>query len=92
MEQVVCVNDDLPDWLRWRKDPVVRGQIYTIRSIGHDCDGREGLRFHEVCGGFFDSGRECAYLSFRFVPIKDKSIEVFRAIDRKIFSKKKIDA
>ena len=95
MEQVICINGDIPnDPLGWEGDPVVKGQIYTIRGVYDYLDGSLGYFLEEVSVGGFLNGdyEEYTYDSRRFAPIKDDAIEIFRAIDRKIFKRKKQDA
>ena len=50
------------------------------------------LIFFEVDAGHTSWGDEEAYDPARFRPIKDENIEVFRAMDRKIFKRKQVDA
>lgn len=92
MEQVMCIDDRLPKRGFWSGDPVIKNEIYTIKAsndVGHD---DRGWLLEEVRGGTSHSGREKGYRADRFVPINDKSIEIFREMDRKIFKRKKQDA
>lgn len=93
MEQVVCVNDGLPKCGYWPGDPVVKGVVYTVsetrvnpftQQIGYSLDG--------LSQPPLSNGEPRGYLVSRFRPVRKTSIEIFRAIDREIFSKKKIDA
>lgn len=89
-EQVICVDNENPGNGFWPGDRPTKGQIYTIRERVRS-GGQRGVHLHELYGGEY-RGREIAFREDRFAPIKDENIEVFRAMDRKIFDKKKIDA
>ena len=90
-EQVICVDGSPP---RNRgADPVVKGSIYTVRGHFMDINGERGVWLYEVQGNLSASdGTEIGYRATRFAPIKDENLEIFRAMDRKIFDKKKVDA
>lgn len=84
-EQVICV-DDSNQFIGG--DDVVKGEIYTIRRTAHD---GKAVFLNEVYAQLND-GQEIPYWARRFAPIKDESLEIFRAMDRKIFNKKKVTA
>jgi len=94
MERVICINDELPEWGFWAGDPVVKGNIYTVRGS----TGGDGVLLVEVRGKgpwgnthHYD-GSEVGYKRNRFAPVRKTNIEIFRKIDRDIFKKKKITA
>jgi len=83
MEQVVCINDDLPRRGIWRGDAVVKGRVYTVRGR---CS-QDGVLLLEASVGA--DGLEVGYKPSRFSPVRKTNIEIFRAIDREVFKKKR---
>lgn len=94
-EQVICVDDTVPDWYgEWPGDPVVKGDIYIVTGRlqshhPHDAGHPPGL----LLAGFSANFRvERGYRADRFAPIKDENLEIFRAMDRKVFNQKRVTA
>lgn len=93
-DQVICINDEpSKSWKYWPGDPLVKGAVYTIRKVTKG--EREGYLLHEARLNITRrNGEEIGYSQYHFRTVsKTKTnIEIFRAIDRKIFSKKKVSA
>ena len=89
VEQVICVDDSLPERGWWLGPAVVKNEIYTVRGrSGAGPDGRKGFLLYEVTTGTFRlSGGEVGYGTDRFAPIKDTEtdISIFTEIDREVF-------
>ncbi len=96
MERVICIDDSLPDdGFGWRGERPVKGEIYTVtrRELCLITKKWAVWLFEIHLDGIHPiSGREYAYHADRFAPIRDTSIEIFRAIDRKAFDKAGVDA
>ena len=82
-EQVICMNDSLPQCGYWHGDPVVRGRFYTIRGDA-SIPSCLGILLNEVRSqSKHKDGRERGYRTNRFQPINDDAIEIFRKMARK---------
>lgn len=91
-EQVMCIRDDVPP-ASYNGETAFKGQIYTIRDVVDYPGETPGYRFYEICCGPVTAEHdEACYESDFFTPIRDENLEIFRAMDRKIFKRKKIDA
>ena len=93
-EQVICVDDSLPRTGFWSGDLLKKGEIYTIRrQFMNPYNGEDSIHLFEISTkSVHPNGMERGYLAGRFVPIKDENLEIFRAMDRKIFKKKRVTA
>ena len=92
-EKVVCVDDKSPSDGTWGRDPLKKGEIYTIRDRHISPSGHRGVLLFEVATGILrEDGSEIGYLARRFAPVKETNIEIFREIDRKIFKGVPVDA
>ncbi len=95
MEQVVCINDKpMNGHTFWPGDPLVKGIVYTLIGMASkDTLGTRGYIVQGLCSGSFSSnGEQFGYDQKHFGPIRRTSIEIFRSIDKDIFSKDKVDA
>ncbi len=86
-ERVMCM-DDGPITPRWFFDPLVCGQVYSVRGVTRYPDyGNQdtGMACFYLCGmsnGRGPDGKEIGYGQWRFHPIRDSAIEIFREIAR----------
>ncbi len=81
---VVCV--DASGIYEEVKNPPVEGGVYTIRSFSVGPDDELGLRLAEIVNPMLEfeidgvtEMDELAFLSYRFRPAKETSLEVFDA-------------
>ncbi len=93
-ERVICIDDAPGEGYHWEPGrEIVKGEFYTIRGRVVNMQGADCVLLCEVGGGrYWLNGTERGYLASRFAPIRDTSIEIFRAIDRKAFDKAGVDA
>ncbi len=100
-ERVICIksnrhqdgDNDHHDWQDWG-DEAVKGEIYTVRRCGKENHPRHEYlyEFEEISAGRGPNGEVAGFQCKHFRPIRDTSIKIFRAIDRKAFDKTGVDA
>lgn len=93
-ERVICIDDSLPKGGYWDVIPVVKGEVYTVRRREFYPEWGHGVYLEEIVNeeDEWDWFGEPGYRAERFAPIRGESIEIFRAIDRKVFGKKRVSA
>ncbi len=83
-QKVVCVNDDFPEWTDFHKSMFphrpCKGEVYTVRAIvPHIYEGGMHLLLEEIRNVELFA-YEPPFGRYRFRPVRETSIECFRAL------------